>query len=430
MFDLSRFVELDAYGARGIPSQHEHANRRQAGDYLLDIVSDALNRAAIGVEISVRSSQAMVVAMPQKRVPVLFQEPLSASHVRSTVTSKINTAFIERRGRLFPRDETHGDDEDLFDDLSLEGRERNKREYQRIDRAVERLVDQKMQSGFELEKGASEETIRKLRSLHARGAGLAGPYTPDSVYELAAALHEEAPWLSEVSTSIMKQGLVHISSGGVGLRFEPMILVGPPGCGKTHFARLVAELARTPRAIIDVGAGGAGFRISGMEQGWATARSGFPVELISETAIANPIIIVDEVCKAGGTTRSTHGATTSLTTSLLQVLERSSAEHFVCPFLRTRFDLSHVNWILTANYEHQIPAPLLDRCQLFRVDVSDAAHLVAFFKRAAGSDADPEEVERVREFIEGMCDAGRPPSLRQIGRLAKSLRTTGRDLLM
>ncbi|OWY06061.1 hypothetical protein B6V75_08210 [Thioclava sp. F1Mire-8] len=372
----------------------------------------------------------MVIAMAQKRVPVLSQKPVSANVIRSTVTSKINAAFVNRRGRLFPQDKTYDESTDLFDDLSRDGRERIKAENQRIGRAVERLVDQKMASGFQVDKGTSEETIRRLRSLHARGARLAGPDTPDSVYELAAALHEEAPWLAQVSTSIMNQGLAHIAAGGVGLRFDPMILVGSPGCGKTHFARLVAEFARTPREIIDVGAGGAGFRVSGMEQGWSTARSGVPVELITETAVANPVIIVDEICKVGGTISSASVAATSLTTSLLQVLERSSAGHFVCPFLRTRFDLSHVNWILTANYEHQIPEPLLDRCQVFRVDASRPEHLVAFFKRAAGGDAEPEELERVGVFIEEMCDAGRPPSLRQIGRLAKSLRAPRRDMLM
>lgn len=84
--------------------------------------------------------------------------------------------------------------------------------------------------------------------------------------------------------------------------------------------------------------------------------------------------------------------------------------------------MSHVNWILTANYEHQIPAPIIDRCQVFRVDVSKPAHLVAFFKRAAGDDVEPEEMERVRAFVEEMCEMGRPPSLRQMARMARTMR--------
>ncbi|OOY18257.1 hypothetical protein BMI85_04865 [Thioclava sp. DLFJ4-1] len=372
----------------------------------------------------------MVVAMTQKRVQVLHKKPLSASLARSTVMSKTNTAFVKRWGRMFPSDESRDDCGDIFDGPSKEWRERNKRENHRIFRAVERLVDQKFRNTFEVDKNISDTSVKRMHHLYTHGARLAGPEAAESVYDLAAVLHAQAPWLAEVSTSIMNQGLAHIAAGGVGLRFDPMILVGSPGCGKTHFARLVAEFARTPRAIIDVGAGGAGFRIAGVEHGWSSARSGVPVELISETAVANPVIVVDEVCKAGGAMHSADRSATSLTTSLLQVLERSSAEHFVCPFLRTRFDLSHVNWILTANYEHQIPAPLLDRCQVFRVDASKPEHLVAFFNRAAGDDAEPGELERVGAFIEEMCDAGRPPSLRQIGRLAKSLRATRRDKLM
>ncbi|OOY26434.1 hypothetical protein BMI90_17680 [Thioclava sp. L04-15] len=325
-----------------------------------------------------------------------------------------------------------GTDEIEVDEFFAEDDDRRKagERHRRINRAVERLVDQKFNGTFDVDRNISETSVKRLHHLYAHGARLAGPDTAESVYELAASLHAVAPWLSEVSTSIMNQGLAHIAAGGSGLRFDPMILVGPPGCGKTHFARIVADFARTPRAIIDVGAGGAGFRIAGLEHGWVSARSGVPVELITATAVANPAIVVDEVCKAGAGMRSVDGRSTSLTTSLLQLLERSSAEHFTCPFLRTRVDMSHVNWILTANYESQIPEPILDRCQVFRVEVSKPEHIVAFFKRAAGDDVEPDEMERVRVFVEEMCEMGRPPSLRQIGRLAKTLRATGRDLLI
>ncbi|PFG62165.1 ATPase family protein associated with various cellular activities (AAA) [Thioclava sp. ES.031] len=366
--------------------------------------------------------------MPQKRVQVLFQKPISSSHSRQSVTNAVNGDFAIRSGRMFPPDADDVEVDDFFaedEDLWKAGERRR-----RINRAVERLVDQKFNGTFEVDKNISDRSVKRLHHLYTHGARLAGPETAESVYELAASLHAEAPWLDQVSTSIMNQGLAHVASGGVGLRFDPMILVGAPGCGKTHFARLVADLARTPREIIDVGAGGAGFRIAGVEHGWASARSGVPVELITATAVANPVIVVDEVCKAGGAINSSYRSATSLTTSLLQVLERSSAEHFTCPFLRTRIDMSHVNWILTANYEHQIPAPLLDRCQVFRVDVSKPAHLVAFFKRAAGDDVEHDEMERVRVFVEEMCEIGRPPSLRQMGRMARTMRQCGRRNLL
>ncbi|MEX1663838.1 AAA family ATPase, partial [Thioclava sp. 15-R06ZXC-3] len=78
----------------------------------------------------------------------------------------------------------------------------------------------------------------------------------------------------EVSTWIMHQMLQHVASGGRGLTLPPVILVGPPGIGKSHYARKLAELAGLPVRMIDVGAGSAGFRISGTEKGWATAQSG------------------------------------------------------------------------------------------------------------------------------------------------------------
>jgi len=150
---------------------------------------------------------------------------------------------------------------------------------------------------------------------------LSGPTTPDDVHHLVAALHAESGWMREVSTWIMRQMLQHVASGGRGLAPPPPVaLVGPPGIGKSHYARKLAELAGLPVRMIDVGAGSAGFRISGTEKGWGTAQSGLPVETMLATRVANPLMIVDEVDKAG-TAHDTHGTSTSLTTSLLQMLE-------------------------------------------------------------------------------------------------------------
>lgn len=81
--------------------------------------------------------------------------------------------------------------------------------------------------------------------------------------------------------------------GGRGFALPPVILVGPPGIGKSHFARRLAELAMLPIRMIDVGGGSAGFRISGTEKGWSSEQPGLPVETVLATRIANPVMVVD-----------------------------------------------------------------------------------------------------------------------------------------
>jgi hypothetical protein len=209
--------------------------------------------------------------------------------------------------------------------------------------------------------GVKADARPAVIALARKGARLSGPSCEHEVHQLAAALHAESRWMQDVSAWIMTQMLRHVAGGGHGLSLPPFILAGPPGVGKSHYARTLAGLAAVPVRMIDVGGGSAGFRISGTEKGWSTEQPGIPVEMILATRTANPVIIVDEIDKAT-TTYGTRGASSSLTTSLLQMLEGTTAAHFECPFYRLPFNMSRVVWIMTANDADLIPA----RCETDR----------------------------------------------------------------
>jgi hypothetical protein len=261
-------------------------------------------------------------------------------------------------------------------------------------------------------------------ALAQKGGRLIGPITADEVHALVAALHAESGWMRDVSTWIMHQMLRNVAEGGHGAALPPMILTGPPGIGKSHYARRFAELAGLPVRMIDVGGGSAGFRISGTEKGWGTEQPGIPVETILASRVANPLMIVDEVDKAG-TAYGTRGSSSSLTTSLLQMLEPSTARHFECPFHRIPFNMSRVMWIMTANDVGRIPAPLRDRSRVFVLPQLSAVDAMAHFDRLSSSSemTDEEDLDRCRSFIEQMSDSSGGISLRQIGRLAEAVRT-------
>ncbi len=106
----------------------------------------------------------------------------------------------------------------------------------------------------------SKEARAQVTALARAGAMLNGPSCEDEVYQFAADLHAESPWMRDVSAWVMNQLLAHIEKGGCGLALPPVILAGPPGIGKSHFARRLAECAGTPSRLIDVGGGSAGLR--------------------------------------------------------------------------------------------------------------------------------------------------------------------------
>lgn len=254
-------------------------------------------------------------------------------------------------------------------------------------------------------------------ALAQQGGKLGGPGTEDDVYQLVATLHAESPWMRDVSSWIMRQMLRHLGSGGYGFALPPVILAGPPGIGKSHYARTLAQLAEVPVRMIDVGGGSAGFRIAGTEKGWGTAQTGIPVETLLASRVANPIMVVDEIDKAGTTYRMS-GGSSSLTTSLLQLLEPGTARHSECPYFRVPFDMSRVVWIMTGNEIERVPAPLRDRSRVFILPSLSADDAVAHFDQLTEGCDIGDNVKQCREFISEMC--GRPAgvSLRQIQQLA------------
>lgn len=261
------------------------------------------------------------------------------------------------------------------------------------------------------------EVRRPLVKLAQGGGKLSGPSTEDEVYRLAAALHAESPWMRDVSAWVMTQMLQHVAAGGHGLALPPMILAGSPGIGKSHYAHMLADLVGLPVRMIDVGGGSAGFRISGTEAGWGSARPGIPVETVVATGVANPILVVDEIDKAG-TLYSTRGVSTSITTSMLQMLEPGTSQRFECSCYRLRFDMSRIVWIMTANDPGSIPAPLRDRSRLFVLPKLSADDAVAHFDRLTADCVDEAELIKCRAFLVEMSNRAEGVSLRQIQKLA------------
>lgn len=154
------------------------------------------------------------------------------------------------------------------------------------------------------------------------------------------------------------------SAGDGYFKFAPILLGGPPGVGKTYFARQLAMAFGSAFRQISMETTTAGFVLSGMSSKWGESSPGLIFDTLVHGQQANPMILLDELDKVWSEQRH------SPLKPLYGLLEPMSAKTFTdeyCPELPV--DTSHINWIVTANEVEKIPEPLLNR--MVRVDVPE-----------------------------------------------------------
>ncbi len=143
---------------------------------------------------------------------------------------------------------------------------------------------------------------------------------------------------------------------------SPIIcLVGPPGVGKTTFAKSVAESLNKEFYKISVGGLNDSAILNGHKRTYLGASPGKIIEGLKRTKINNPLILIDEVDKM---VKDYKGDPASV---LLDILDKSQNKEFIDNYLEEPFDLSNILFILTANYLTNIPYELYDRLEVIEL---------------------------------------------------------------
>ncbi|KZZ29866.1 endopeptidase La, partial [Alcanivorax sp. HI0083] len=319
--------------------------------------------SANGVEL-----QTILETVPLKprmeKVLTLVKKELEVARLQSEISDEVNEKVSQHQREFFLREQLKIIQRELGlskDDKTAEADSfRERMQALAPPEPVQKRFDDELQKLSVLETGSPEYGVTR-NYLDWLTSVPWGQYSDDNL-DLGHAqtvLGEHHSGLDDVKDRIIEFLAVGALRGEV--KGSIILLVGPPGVGKTSIGKSIADALDRQFYRFSLGGMRDEAEIKGHRRTYIGAMPGKLVQALKETGTSNPVIMLDEVDKLG---QSFQGDPAS---ALLEVLDPEQNQDFLDHYLDERLDLSHALFICTANTLDSIPGPLLDRMEVIRL---------------------------------------------------------------
>jgi ATP-dependent Lon protease len=308
--------------------------------------------------------EALNLRKRMQKVLLLIKKELEVAKLQSHIQEKVEEKMTQQQREFFLREQLKAIQKELG--IAKDDRTADLDLYQtrikklKLPPHAAKKIGEEMNKLSGLEHGSPEYTVTRnyldwLSNLPW------GKYTKDKLDLIRARkiLDADHDGLDDVKERIIEFLAVGTLKGEVAGSI--LLLVGPPGVGKTSIGRSVARALGRKFYRFSVGGMRDEAEIKGHRRTYIGAMPGKFIQAIKEVESQNPVIMLDEVDKIGA---SYQGDPAS---ALLEVLDPEQNSEFLDHYLDVRFDLSKTLFICTANQLDTIPAPLLDRMEVIRL---------------------------------------------------------------
>ncbi len=299
-----------------------------------------------------------------QKVLALLGKEKEVAELRGKITEQVNEKVSTQQREFFLREQMKVIQKELGiskdDNTSDVERFTERLEDKVLPDAVRERIDDEMQKLSVLEPGSPEYGV--TRNYLDWATSVPWGVTSDDNLDLKHAgevLNRDHDGLEDVKDRILEFLAVGAFRGKIAGSI--LLLVGPPGVGKTSIGRSVASALGREFYRFSLGGMRDEAEIKGHRRTYVGAMPGKFVQALKEVKVANPVIMLDEIDKIGASFRGDPAS------ALLEVLDPEQNSEFLDHYLDLRVDLSQVLFVCTANQLDTIPGPLLDRMEVLRL---------------------------------------------------------------